>query len=162
MTAVKNALPDRATFAELYAGEAPWDIGKPQSPFVKIVDRVLSPLLDAGCGTGENALFFAERGCKVTVIDFLEEPIRRARQKAEERGFAVQFQVLDALELQSLLDDAPSEDDEEARPPFASIIDCGLFHVFSDEDRSRYVRAVGEVIEAGGRVFLMCFSDAEP
>jgi len=24
-----------------------------------------SIILDAGCGTGENALFFVERGCKV-------------------------------------------------------------------------------------------------
>jgi hypothetical protein len=45
---------------------------------------------------------------------------------------------------------------------FASAIDCGLFHVFSDEDRRRYVRGLGQVLEAGGRLFLMCFSDAEP
>lgn len=160
MTAVKDALPDRTTFAHIYAGEAPWDIGKPQRPFVKVADRVLSPLLDAGCGTGDTALFFAERGCKVTGIDFLDEPIRRAREKAEERGFAVDFRVMDALALRSMRV-APC-DNEKEQQPFASIIDSGLFHVFSDDDRRRYVHALGEVIEGGGRVFLMCFSDAEP
>src|SRR5262249_43506843 len=50
---------DRATFEDFYAGPAPWDIGKPQGTFVAIADRVTGPVLDAGCGTGEHALFFA-------------------------------------------------------------------------------------------------------
>jgi len=82
-------VPDRATFEHFYAGPAPWDIGKPQRPFVAIADRVASPVLDAGCGTGETALFFAAKGHRVTGIDFLEEPIRRARRKAAERGLSV-------------------------------------------------------------------------
>src|SRR5262249_26261721 len=52
---------DRATFENLYAGPAPWDIGRPQGLLVAIADRVLSPVLDAGCGTGEHALFLAAR-----------------------------------------------------------------------------------------------------
>src|SRR5687768_17028320 len=47
------------------AGKAPWDIGRPQPVFVKAADHIIGPILDAGCGTGENALFFAERGHKV-------------------------------------------------------------------------------------------------
>jgi len=82
-------VPDRATFEHFYAGPAPWDIGKPQRPFVAIADRVASPVLDAGCGTGETALFFAAKAHRVTGIDFLEEPIRRARRKAAERGLSV-------------------------------------------------------------------------
>jgi hypothetical protein len=41
------------------------------------------------------------------------------------------------------------------------VIDCGLFHVFSDDDRRRYVGGLARVLEPGGRLFLMCFSDAE-
>src|SRR5207237_9535373 len=84
-------VPNRATFENAYAGKAPCDIGKPQAPFVAVADRVVSPVLDAGCGTGDTALFFAARGHRVTGIDFLEEPVRRARAKAAGRGFAVQF-----------------------------------------------------------------------
>ena len=47
---------DRATFWFLYAGKAPWDIGKPQAPFIAVANLVVSPVLDAGCGSGENAL----------------------------------------------------------------------------------------------------------
>jgi len=79
-SSVVNHSVDRATFESLYAGNAPWDIGKPQGPFIAIADRLASPVLDAGCGTGEHALFLAERGHRVTGIDFLEEAIRRPRE----------------------------------------------------------------------------------
>src|SRR5262249_51058427 len=141
---------DRATFEDLYAGPAPWDIGKPQGRFTAIADRVSGPVLDAGCGTGEHALFFAARGHPVIGIDFVEEAIRRAGRKAAERGLAVEFLVEDATTL------------ADWGERFASVIDCGLFHVFSDADRRRYVQGLARVLEPGGRLFLMCFSDEEP
>jgi SAM-dependent methyltransferase len=143
-------LPDRERFESAYASEAPWDIGRPQQALVEVADRISGPLLDAGCGTGDASLFFAERGLEVTGIDFLEEAIRRARAKANERGLTVDFRVADALALGEM----PNR--------FASVIDCGLFHVFSDEDRRRYVRGLAHVLEPGGRLFLLCFSDDEP
>jgi SAM-dependent methyltransferase len=143
-------VPDRATFENLYAGKAPWDIGRPQAPFVAAADRVTGPVLDAGCGTGDTALFFAARGLRVTGIDFLEEPIRRARAKAAERGLAVTFLVKDATAL------------GDWGERFASVIDSGLFHVFPDADRRRYVEGLARVVEPGGRLFLLCFSNEEP
>jgi cyclopropane fatty-acyl-phospholipid synthase-like methyltransferase len=137
-------------FEDMYGGPAPWDIGKPQPRFMEIADRVVGPVLDAGCGTGEHALFFAARGLTVTGIDFVEEAIRRARRKAADRGLSMEFLVKDATAL----------GDWDGR--FASVIDCGLFHVFSDDDRRRYVQGLAHVLEPGGRVFLMCFSDEEP
>jgi len=141
---------DRATFENFYDGPAPWDIGKPQGTFVAVADRVTGPVLDAGCGTGEHALFFAARGHRVTGIDFVGKAIQRARRKAAERGLSVEFSIKDA----TMLGDWAER--------FASAIDCGLFHVFSDDDRRRYVGGLAQVVEPGGRLFLMCFSDEEP
>ena len=45
---------------------------------------------------------------------------------------------------------------------FDNVIDSGLFHVFSDEDRRRYVDGLASVLKPGGRLFLLCFSDEEP
>src|SRR5260370_30386082 len=143
-------VPDRATFEKAEAGKAPWDIDKPQAPFAAVADRVASPVLDAGCGTGETALFFAARGHRVTGIDFLEEPIRRARAKAAQRGLSVEFLVKDATTL------------GDWGERFASVIDCGLFHVFADDDRRRYVQGLAPILEPGGPLFLLCFSDEEP
>ena len=145
-----SPIPDRGTFESAYAGQAPWDIGRPQQVFLEVADRITGSVLDAGCGTGENALFFASRGHKVTGIDFLEEPIRRAKRKATERGLTATFLVMDALALKDLPE------------VFDSVIDSGLFHVFSDEDRKRYVEGLASVLRPGGRLFLLCFSDEEP
>src|SRR6516225_9098600 len=140
----------RATFEEFYSGKAPWDIAGPQTAFAAIADRITGPVLDAECGTGEHALFFTARGHRVTGIDFVGKAIQRARRKSAERGLSVEFLVKDATMLGNWCE------------RFASVIDSGLFHVFSDDDRRRYVEGLARVLEPGGRLFLMCFSDEEP
>src|SRR4051812_34513091 len=94
-----TSVPDRSTFEAAYGGQAPWDIDRPQKTILDVADRITGSVLDAGCGTGENALYFAGRGNYVTGIDFLEEPIRRAKRKAAERGVPATFLVRDALTL---------------------------------------------------------------
>lgn len=143
-------IPDCSTFKSIYAGQPPWDIGKPQKPFIEVADLIAGSILDAGCGTGENALFFASRGQKVTGIDFLDEPIQRAQRKATERGVAATFLVKDAMTF------------KDWQERFDNVIDSGLFHVFNDEDRRRYVEGLATILKPGGRLFLMCFSDEEP
>src|ERR1700722_2337672 len=57
---------------------------------------------------------------------------------------------MDALALKDLLE------------VFDSVIDSGLFHVFSDDDRRRYVEGLATVLRPVGRLFLLCFSDEGP
>jgi 2-polyprenyl-3-methyl-5-hydroxy-6-metoxy-1,4-benzoquinol methylase len=82
-----NTSLTRDRFASAYAGRAPWDIGKPQSVLQAAADKVAGSVLDAGCGTGENALFFASKGHAVTGIDFIEGPIIEAKAKPLSEGF---------------------------------------------------------------------------
>ncbi len=145
-----TVVPDRTTFEAIYAAQAPWDIGKPQKAFIDVAEQITGSVLDAGCGTGENALYFAGRGFKVTGIDFLEEPIQRAKRKAAERGLEATFLVKDALTLGNW------------SVRFDNLIDSGLFHVFGDDDRRRYVAGLAAVLKPSGRLFLLCFSDEEP
>lgn len=137
-------------FAKMYQETPPWDIGRPQPVLFNIADQVHGSVLDAGCGTGEHALFFAERGHTVYGIDFLEGPIAKAKEKAKARGIDTCFLVMDALAL------------SEIPQQFDNVVDCGLFHVFGDEDRARYVASVASVVKPGGKLWLMCFSDEEP
>ena len=53
---------DRTTFESIYAGQPRWEIGRPQKAFIDVADQISGSILDSGCGTGENALFFANRG----------------------------------------------------------------------------------------------------
>jgi SAM-dependent methyltransferase len=140
---------DHSTFASAYVGQPPWDVGRPQPPFVAVADRLGGAVLDAGCGTGDTALFFAARGCRVTGIDFVEEAIRRAWRKAAEANVPAAFLVKDALTLADWAE------------RFDAVIDSGLFHVFSDADRRRYVEGLAAVLKPGGRLYLMCFSAEE-
>src|SRR4051812_10866719 len=111
-------IPTAQTFKDAYADVAPWDIGRIQNAFAAIADQVKSPVLDAGCGTGDMAIYFAEKGHQVTGLDYLDEPIRRARAKAAERNLNVDFRVADATKLSELAD------------RFNTVVDSGLFHVF--------------------------------
>jgi len=149
-TAMQNHPSAHAGFTKIYEGNPPWDIGKPQPPFVAIADRVLSPVLDAGCGTGNTALFFAARGHRVTGIDFVEEAIRRARAKAAERDLPVEFLVKDAMTLGGW--------DER----FASVIDSGLFHIYAGDEQRRYVQGLAHVVQPGGQLFLFTFTEEAP
>jgi cyclopropane fatty-acyl-phospholipid synthase-like methyltransferase len=131
---------------------APWDIGRPQPAFARLADegRLTGRLLDAGCGTGENALLAASRGADVTGIDLAPTAIARAREKASARGLAARFEVADALDLGRLGLTADT------------VIDSGVFHVFGDGDRARYVASLAAVLRPGGACYLMCFSDRQP
>ena len=76
--------------------------------------------------------------------------IERATAKAKQRGLNAHFEVGDALKL--------SRGDQT----FDTVIDCGLFHVFTDEERPLYVSCLANVVRPGGHVFILCFSDEEP
>ena len=143
-------------FDEAYAGTPPWDIGRPQSAIRSLFEKdeisFEGPILDLGCGTGENSLFLADRGYSVLGVDASPRAIEKAKAKAESRDVAgnIDFRVQDALSLDGL-------DDE-----FGVVIDCGLFHVFDDETRRTYVSSLKSAIAPDGHVVILCFSDREP
>jgi cyclopropane fatty-acyl-phospholipid synthase-like methyltransferase len=137
-----------------YTAEAPppWDIGRPQLAFTRLAEAGLlaGKVLDVGCGTGEHALLAAAHGAQATGVDAARAAIERARAKAAERGLQARFEVADVLNLGVL------------GLEFDTIIDSGVFHIFSDEDRLRYVASLAAVLRPGGTCYLMCFSDRQP
>ena len=137
-----------------YAAEAPppWDIGRPQPAFVRLAERgqLAGRLLDSGCGTGEQTLLAASHGADAVGIDLSPLAVERARGKAVERSLNARFEVADALHVGDL------------GLPFDTVIDSGVFHVFDDQDRIRYVASLASVMRDGGRCYLLCFSDRQP
>src|SRR6202045_2441833 len=60
--------------ASYHQGPAPWDIGQPQPAIVRLASEggFAGAVLDAGCGTGENALHVASLGFSVLGVDVAE------------------------------------------------------------------------------------------
>lgn len=133
-------------------GRPPWDIDRPQPAFVALADagEIGGPVLDCGCGTGEQALMLAGRGIEVLGVDLAPSAIAIARRKALDRGIEVDFDVANALAL------------GELGRHFATVLDSGVFHVFNDADRLRYVGSLASVLRAGGVLHLLCFSEHTP
>jgi ubiquinone/menaquinone biosynthesis C-methylase UbiE len=128
-------------------------VGRPQPAFVELVRaRELNKgrVLDIGCGTGENALYLAENGFSVIGVDLSSRAIAAARAKIAERKLDVDFRAGNALAL-DFKDSA-----------FDNVIDSGLFHTFTDNDRPAYVREMARVLVPRGRYFMLCFSEKEP
>lgn len=140
------------TWDDAYRGQPPWDIGRPQRVFMNLetAGRVGASVLDVGCGTGENALYLAERGHEVWGIDVSGLAIERAMVKAHARRLPVVFLAADALEPASV------------GRTFDTLIDCGCFHTLPDDDRPRYAASMAALSRPDGQLHLMCFSEAEP
>ena len=135
-----------------YADPAPWDIGQPQQAIVRLASegRFTGAVLDAGCGTGENALYVASLGLPVLGFDVAETALAIAREKAADRGLEVEFVSADAFHLERL------------GRRFETVLDCGLFHTFDDEERPRYAASLASVTERHGTLYVLCFSDEGP
>lgn len=133
-------------------GPAPWDIGGPQPAIARLVDEgaFVGTVLDAGCGTGENTLHIAAAKHRVLGVDVAETALSMAREKARDRGLDAEFAYADAFQLDRL------------GRTFDTVLDCGLFHSFDADERKDYVASLATVSAPGGRLFLLCFSDAEP
>jgi SAM-dependent methyltransferase len=107
-------------------------------------------VLDAGCGTGENALLIASLGLPVLGVDVAETALASARAKASERGIDVEFAAADALQLGRL------------RRTFDTVLDCGLFHSLDSDERRKYVSNLAAVTQRDATLYVLCFSDEGP
>src|SRR5690348_13536201 len=101
--------------ASYHDGPAPWDVGQPQRAVVRVAAEggFAGAVLDAGCGTGENALHVASLGLPVLGVDVAETALAIAREKANDRGIEAEFALADALKLERL------------GRRFGTVLDCG-------------------------------------
>ena len=137
------------------AGNPAWVVGRPQPAVETMLERGWidrGPLLDAGCGTGENLVEIARRrpDLEIVGVDSVIRAVDRARSQVELAGLAARV----SLEVVDLRRRIPAG-------PFGTVLDAGVLHVFSDEDRARYLDRVAGVLKPGGRYLTVVFSDAE-
>jgi len=149
-----NSAVPASEFMERYAkGDLPWQIDRPQPEVVRLMQagKFESPVLDLGCGSGDNAIELARHGYRVLGMDVVPEALRLAREKSAKAGLAQppEFFLGDALQL------------EESGVEAEIVLDCALFHIFEDKERPAYVRGLERVLAPGGRLHILSFSELE-
>jgi SAM-dependent methyltransferase len=112
--------------------------------------RFAGAVLDAGCGSGENALHVASLGLTVLGIDVAETALAMAREKAARRRVNADFAAADAFRLEHL------------GSRFETVLDCGLFHTFNASERPGYVASLASVTQQHGTLYILCFSGDGP
>ena len=97
--------------------------------------------LDLGAGEGRNAIWLAERGWRVTAVDFSGVGLQKARGLAEARGVEVNWVEAD---LRSY---------SPARDAF-DLVALIYIHL-PDEERRAVVRRAADAVAAGGTLLVI-------
>lgn len=117
-----------------------------------MMDRYLRAgqrVLDIGGGPGRYALYCAQKGCDVTLLDLSDGNIALARQKAAQQGLCLSMEVANCLELDQL--DLGLFDHVFLMGP--------LYHLPQKEDRVRAVRLALQKLKPGGKLYCTFILD---
>jgi SAM-dependent methyltransferase len=91
----------REDWNERYAGKELVWTAEPNRLFAaEVGDLAPGRALDLACGEGRNAVWLAERGWRVTGVDFSDVALAKAAELAAGRGVDVDWVVADVLEYE--------------------------------------------------------------
>lgn len=103
-------------------------------------------LLDIGCGSGKNSIFFAKQGFSVKGTDFSNSALKLAKKNAKERNSAVKFKLADVIE-------------DDFKEQFDVVLDCGCLHHIRKKYWRKYLKNILVSIKQGGYFYLHGFGD---
>lgn len=115
------------------------------------IDRYIQPgsrVLDVGGGPGRYSLHLAERGVDVTLVDLSPGNVAFAQERARAMGLSLPGHACDARIV-----------DETVEGQFDAILLMGpLYHLLTEEDRTRAVEACLRRLRPGGLLFVAFIS----
>lgn len=132
---------DSASWDQRYRGTGLVWTGEPNR-FVRqfLADAVPGVAVDLGAGEGRNAVWLAQRGWRVTAVDFSAVGLAKARSLAESAGVTVQTEVADALEYS---------------PPQPVDLVVLSYLQLPDEEQERLLRRIPAWLTPGGLVLVV-------
>ncbi|HVC75384.1 MAG TPA: class I SAM-dependent methyltransferase [Candidatus Micrarchaeaceae archaeon] len=80
--------------------ELVWGAGPNRFLVSEVADLTPGRALDLGCGEGRNAIWLAERGWRVSGVDFSQAGLDKARRLAVDRGVEVTWVRADLLDYE--------------------------------------------------------------
>jgi 2-polyprenyl-3-methyl-5-hydroxy-6-metoxy-1,4-benzoquinol methylase len=97
--------------------------------------------LDVACGEGRNAIWLAERGWRVTAVDFADAALAKARRLAANRGVQVEWVLADVLAY------------EPERGAFDLV--AVLYLQLPHEELARAIRSAVAAVAPGGTLIVL-------
>jgi 2-polyprenyl-3-methyl-5-hydroxy-6-metoxy-1,4-benzoquinol methylase len=97
--------------------------------------------LDLACGAGRNAIWLAERGWRVTAVDYSVVGLEEARRRASERGVDIEWILADLTEW--------------SPPPGAFDLVCVLYLQLPALERRLVLQHAAEALAPGGAILVV-------
>ena len=141
-------------YSDVPPEEIPWNMQTPPAALVRLVEsREVKPCktVDLGCGTGNYAIYLANRGFDVTGIDISPAAITIAEQNAKTKSIKCNFLVADVLGNLQQFDQA-----------FDFALDWALLHHIFPQCRTKYVENLCRILKPGAKCLSVCFSEKDP
>jgi SAM-dependent methyltransferase len=133
---------DREAWNQRYAdAELVWSAEANRFLVQEVADLPPGRALDLGAGEGRNAIWLAERGWRVTAVDFSGIGLQKARRLAEARGVEVNWTEAD---LRSY---SPA-------PGAFDLVVLVYIHL-PGEERRALVRRAADAVAAGGTLLVL-------
>lgn len=132
-------------------GIAPWewrDVAETWQPIVTGQDA-LEPgrALDVGCGTGRDAVYLTKHGWRVTGVDFAEDALVKARQRATGEGVQVEWIQGDVSRLDQL----------GLEPGYTLLYDFGCIQGLPEPARQGAVNGLTLLAAPGASLLMFAF-----
>jgi methyl halide transferase len=132
-----------------------WDLGCPAPPLIGLLASAQAPkpgrIAVLGCGSGQDAMLFAEAGFKVIGFDFAPSAIERATNVAQARNLTAQFLQRNIFELEP-----------EFLNGFDYVLEHTCFCAIDPSLRSEYVQVVKNLLRPNGQLIALFYTHNKP
>ncbi|MFZ6036088.1 MAG: class I SAM-dependent methyltransferase [Patescibacteria group bacterium] len=108
-------------------------------------------LLDLGGGQGQDAIFFAEKGYQVTLVDYTESALEKAKQKMDHTSGTVLVQHHDISQRLPFLDNS-----------FDIVYAHLSLHYFDAEKTYSVFNEIYRILKPGGVLAFLVNSQSDP
>ncbi len=105
-------------------------------------------VLELGCGIGRISCYLAQRGLRVTGVDFSPVAIAKAQERVAQDNERPQFLVGDVTRLDAL------------SAPFDVSFDVGCFHCLDPQGQWAYVSEVARLLKPGSTHLIWALDSA--
>lgn len=147
----------RRRWDEFHSSPAVEGVPTGPSPFALWVaqrEGALGRVVDAGTGTGRDAIWFARGGARVRAFDYTAGTLRLAARRAAEHGAAgVEFETLNLYETRQALGTAASWAYEWGTEP-PTVYARFLLDALQDQGRANFWRVARMLLRGGGRLYV--------